>query len=332
MATVEPKAHAAEHLDVLTAGLDLSAFVLFSSIAATFGSGRQAHYAAANAHLDGLAANRRARGLPASVLAWGAWAGEGMAEIVGDAELARHGLAKMAPLVATGALRAAIDGSEPFLAVADVRWETYAPVFTAARARPLIEDLEEVRAVLAGASAAERSAHGRALAERVAGAGEDERRQLLLEIVRTDVARVLGHSTAATLDVRRPFKELGFDSLAAVELRNRLEQETGLRLPATLVFDHPTPIALAELLLNELLGEGLVGEGGVEVELAKLERSLRSLSDESDRASAATRLQVLLAALTEPTDSGDSVAVAQTIEDASDEEIFGFIDRELGSA
>ncbi len=332
VATVEPKAHAAEHLDVLTAGLDLSAFVLFSSIAATFGSGRQAHYAAANAHLDGLAANRRARGLPASVLAWGAWAGEGMAEIVGDAELARHGLAKMAPLVATGALRAAIDGSEPFLAVADVRWETYAPVFTAARARPLIEDLEEVRAVLAGASAAERSAHGRALAERVAGAGEDERRQLLLEIVRTDVARVLGHSTAATLDVRRPFKELGFDSLAAVELRNRLEQETGLRLPATLVFDHPTPIALAELLLNELLGEGLVGEGGVEVELAKLERSLRSLSDESDRASAATRLQVLLAALTEPTDSGDSVAVAQTIEDASDEEIFGFIDRELGSA
>ncbi|MGC2374229.1 MAG: SDR family NAD(P)-dependent oxidoreductase [Solirubrobacteraceae bacterium] len=331
-ATVAPKAHAAEHLDALTTGMDLSAFVLFSSIAATFGSGQQAHYAAANAFLDGLAANRRARGLPASVLAWGAWAGEGMAEAVGDAELGRHGLAKMSPLLAIEALREAIEGSEPFLAVADVRWETYAPVFTAARPRPLIEDLPEVRQVLAGASALERLAHRQELTRRLADTPDEERRPLLLDIVRTEVARVLGHASVATLDVRRPFKELGFDSLAAVELRNRLDLTTGLRLPATLVFDHPTPIALAEQLLTELLGDGVSVEGGVGGELGRLERALGSLEDGPERAGATARLQALLAKLTESSASQDGVAVAQKIQEASDEEIFGFIDQELGSS
>ncbi len=154
--TVAPKAHAAEHLDEITADLQLDAFVLFSSIAATFGSGGQGHYAAANAHLDGLAASRRARGLPASVLAWGAWAGDGMAAAVGESELGRHGLAKMEPTLAVQALRQAIDGSEPFQAVADIRWERYAPVFCAARPRPLIEDLAEVREALGASGAAER--------------------------------------------------------------------------------------------------------------------------------------------------------------------------------
>jgi acyl transferase domain-containing protein/D-arabinose 1-dehydrogenase-like Zn-dependent alcohol dehydrogenase len=326
--TIAPKAYAAEHLDRLTSGLDLRAFVLFSSVAAIFG--QQASYAAANASLDALAASRRARGLPASVLAWGTWGGRGMADAIGEREAARYGLAKMDPQLAVRALRDAIDG-EPHLVVADIRWDAYARVFTAARARPLIEDLAEVREALVGTSAAERQAARHALAERLAGSSRKERASLLLEMVRGEVARVLGHDAPSQLDVRRPFKELGFDSLAAVDLRNRLEAKTGLRLAATVVFDHPTPLALAQELLSELSGEDSAAADGFEAELARLQRSVGSLADEAARERARAGLRTLLARL--DADGGESEqSVARQIEQASDEEIFGFIDSELGGA
>jgi malonyl CoA-acyl carrier protein transacylase/nucleoside-diphosphate-sugar epimerase len=326
--TIAPKAYAAEHLDRLTSGLDLHAFVLFSSVAAIFG--QQASYAAANASLDALAANRRARGLPASVLAWGTWGGRGMADAIGEREAARYGLAKMDPQLAVTALRDAIDG-EPHLVVADVRWNAYARVFTAGRARPLIEDLAEVREALVGTSAAERQAARQALAERMAGCSEKERASLLVEMVRGEVARVLGHEAPSQLDVRRPFKELGFDSLAAVDLRNRLEAKTGLRLPATVVFDHPTALALSQELLSELSGDGSGAAEGFEAELARLQRSVVSLADEAARERARAGLRTLLAALDGDGDEPGQ-SVARQIEQASDEEIFGFIDRELGGA
>jgi acyl transferase domain-containing protein/D-arabinose 1-dehydrogenase-like Zn-dependent alcohol dehydrogenase/acyl carrier protein len=329
--TLTPKAEAARHLDALTEHLDLSAFVLFSSIAATFGSGQQAHYAAANAYLDGLTANRRGRGLPATCVAWGAWAGEGMAAAVDDREIGRHGLGKMEPALAIESLQLALDRDEAFVAVADVRWDTYAPVYTAARRRPLIGELPEAQAALKAVAGAVDEASGRELTQRLAGMSAQEGRQLLLELVRAETAQVLGHATAAAVDPRRAFKELGFDSLAAVELRNGLSAAAGLQLPATLVFDFPTPSVLADHLLSSLAGASGSGAVSVDEELGSLERALTSLEDGTELRRATSRLKALLASLSAAGAAEAGVAVAQQIEDASDDEIFGFIDRELGS-
>jgi acyl transferase domain-containing protein len=329
-ATLAPKAEAALHLDALTEDLEIQTFVLFSSIAATFGSGQQAHYAAANAFLDALAANRRARGLPATAVAWGAWAGEGMAAAVDAAEIARHGLVKMTPELAIEALQLALDRDETHVAVADVRWETYAPVFTAARARPLIEALPEVQRAQQDAAGPEGQGAGRELQRRLSETPEAERRRVVLELVRVEVARVLGHGSPEALDAGRAFKELGFDSLAAVELRNRMNVITGLRLPATLVFDYPSPLVLADHLLGRLVGDE-TPPAAAEVELGRLEAALSAL-DEAQRARATARLQGLLASLGGAPRSQDGLAVAEQIESASDEEIFGFIDQELGSS
>ncbi len=142
---------------------------------------------------------------------------------------------------------------------------------------------------------------------------------------------MLGHASATALDARRPFKELGFDSLAAVELRNRLDALTGLRLSATVVFDHPTPIALTEHVLGQVLGDVASDRGGFEAELARFERAVRSIRDERERARAGASLQALLALLSGAAAEDGEETVAQRIDSASDEEVFGFIDRELGA-
>ncbi|HEY5195315.1 MAG TPA: SDR family NAD(P)-dependent oxidoreductase, partial [Solirubrobacteraceae bacterium] len=331
------KARGAMHLDALTQDLDLPMFVLFSSIAGTLGSGLQAPYAAANAYLDALAAQRRARGSSATSIAWGPWQGDGMADDSGVVEaLRRHGLEPMPPSSALEALHGSLLRDEETIATADIAWDIYTPVYTLARSRPLIEDLTEVRAALRAAERPHDESAGRELRERVLGAPAEDRRQLLLKLVRTEVARVLGHSTLDTVDPKRAFKDLGFDSLTAVELRNRLDALTGLGLAATLAFDYPNAGALADHLLEELAGDGSAG-GSLEGELAKLERTLASLEDTAQRIGAATRLRVLLAHL-ESGDRADSpngesgaVPVHERVRAASDEEIFDFIDRELGS-
>ncbi|MGW7349627.1 SDR family NAD(P)-dependent oxidoreductase, partial [Streptomyces sp. NPDC054854] len=245
---MRPKVDAAWHLHELTAGMDLSAFVLFSSVAALIGAPGQANYAAANAGLDALAAKRRADGLVATSLAWGLWAeAGGMTGQLGGAEIARLERMGVSALSAELGLELFDQSfSADAALVAPVKLDT-AVLRSRARAgmlAPLLRGL--VR------TPARRAETGGSLAQRLAGVPEADRERVMLELVQTQVASVLGHASGAAIDPERAFKELGFDSLSAVELRNRLARATGLRLPATLVFDHPTPVAAARMLLSSI--------------------------------------------------------------------------------
>ncbi|MDA3647984.1 SDR family NAD(P)-dependent oxidoreductase, partial [Saccharopolyspora indica] len=241
------KADAAEVLHELTAGLDLEAFVLFSSVIGVLGNGGQGAYAAANAHLDALAELRRADGLPATSIAWGIWSGGGMADGGIEDRMSGRGLLGMDPDAALAALGTALERGETTLVVADVRWDRFAPVLTAARPSPLIAELPEV-AALARETAGELSG----LAGRMAGLAPDQQRRVVLDTVRDHAAGVLGHASAGAVVVDKAFREIGFDSLTVVELRNRLAAATGLRLPTTLLFDHPTVTAVADYLHGRL--------------------------------------------------------------------------------
>ncbi|MDF3291314.1 type I polyketide synthase [Streptomyces silvisoli] len=250
------KATAAAVLHELTRDLGLSAFVLFSSFAGTFGGAGQANYAAANAYLDALGEQRRAEGLPATVLAWGAWAEGGMAtdKVVAE-RLRQAGMPPLAPELALAALHKALDLDEAFSLVADIDWQRLAPGLTAVRANPFISGLPEVQRALESATAPGATADLSSFQRSLAAASEAEREQLALDFVRTQVAAVLGYPGPESVEPGRAFRDLGFDSLTAVEIRNLLGALTGLRLPATLVFDYPNSVALAEFLRVALLGE-----------------------------------------------------------------------------
>ncbi|MEY9969415.1 acyl transferase domain-containing protein/acyl carrier protein [Streptacidiphilus sp. MAP12-16] len=261
-AVVEAKVSGAVHLDALLEGVDLDAFVAFSSIAGVWGSGGQAGYAAANAFLDALVEGRRSRGLVGTSVAWGPWAESGMAAGEGAAEhLRRHGLLVMAPGLALLGLQRALECGEATSVVADVDWEQFAPAFAALRPRPLIGDLPEVqRALEAGRAAVVATGESAGMRAELAGLAGADRDRVLLELVRGQVAAVLGYPGAQSVEPGRAFRELGFDSLTAVELRNQLNKATGLALPATVVFDYPTPAALAEHLRDDLFPDGARGE------------------------------------------------------------------------
>ncbi|WP_107645732.1 type I polyketide synthase [Streptomyces formicae] len=250
------KAVGAAHLDELCAGRDLDAFVLFSSGSAVWGSGELGAYGAANAYLDALAQRRRAAGLPATSVSWGMWAGEGKGMVTDDLDeqLRRRGLRPMKPRLAVDALATALAADETTLTVADVDWPRFAPGFTAARSRPLIGEIPDVVA-LAEQDDAEQPATGGALAERLVGLNEADQHRHLLDLVRGHAAAVLGHEGPESVTPDRAFRELGFDSLTAIEVRKRLNTATGTRLPTTVVFDHPTPEALARHLHTVVLGE-----------------------------------------------------------------------------
>ncbi|MDB1090425.1 SDR family NAD(P)-dependent oxidoreductase, partial [Streptomyces sp. ACA25] len=250
LATVlRAKADAARALDELTDGL--SAFVTYSSIAGVWGSGGQASYAAANAYLDALAEHRRARGMAATSVAWGPWAKAGMAASDEAADhLRRRGLRALDPALAVVALDQAVAADSPCLTIADVDWERFAATFTATRPSPLLAELPEVRD-----RARTTPTSGSGLREQLAELHAAERDRVLLDLVVAAVAAVLGHRDRAAVDPGTAFTDLGLDSLTAVELRNRLTGATGLPLPTTLVFDHPTATALAAFLRTELLGD-----------------------------------------------------------------------------
>jgi acyl transferase domain-containing protein/acyl carrier protein len=245
---MRPKADAAWYLHELTAELDLSQFVLFSSAAATFGNPGQGDYAAANSFLDGLAAYRRARGLPAVALAWGLWEETGMGGRLTDSGRAR--LERLGPPLTPAEGLALLDVARTvdasLLVPVKLDLAALSGLAGSGMLPPVLRGL--VRAPSRRASA------GGSLAHRLADVPESERAALVAELVRGQVAAVLGHASADAVEPDRAFKELGFDSLAAVELRNRLMQGSGLRLPTTLVFDHPTPAAVAEHLLAEVAG------------------------------------------------------------------------------
>ncbi len=248
---MRPKADAALLLDELTRDGDLRAFVLFSSAAATFGAPGQANYAAANAVLDALAEKRRASGLPAATIAWGPWEPSGgMTASLGQVDRERLRRLGFDPLPVER-------GLELFDAAlaADAAHSVGAQLdFAALRAQARAGLLAPLMHALLGPPARRAAERDGLLARRLAETPEERRDAVVLDLVRADVASVLGHATPDAVDVELAFKELGFDSLAAVELRNRLGQASGLRLPATLVFDYPTPVAVARFLREQAEG------------------------------------------------------------------------------
>ncbi|MFF3690544.1 SDR family NAD(P)-dependent oxidoreductase [Streptomyces sp. NPDC002187] len=237
-----PKADGAWHLHELTKDRGLSAFVLFSSVAALIGSPGQANYAAANAALDALAAQRRADGLPATSLAWGLWANDaGMAAQLDDADIAR--LERMGVRSLPAAL-----GLELFDQALGLDTALLAPVRLDNAALRRQASGGMLPGLLRGLVRAPDG--GRSLDQRLAGVAEADREKVVLDLVRAQVAAVLGHDAGDTIDPERELQALGFDSLSAVELGNRLTRLTALQLPSTLVFDHPTSLAITQHLLT----------------------------------------------------------------------------------
>ncbi|UUU26923.1 type I polyketide synthase [Streptomyces sp. DSM 40750] len=255
-AVLRPKVDAAWHLHELTRDMDLAAFVLFSSASGTLGTRGQGNYAAANVFLDALAERRRAQGLPGVSVAWGLWErASGMTGHLDADDLARL------RRVGVGALTDA-EGLDLFDAalsadrapVVAMRLDIGA-VRASGSVHPLLRQLVGAparRAVAAAAGPAGAQPGGQGLRDRLAVLPAAERGRMLLDLVRDQAALVLGHGTSAAIGLDQAFKELGFDSLTAVELRNRLNTATGLRLPPTLIFDHPTATTLGEHLLSEL--------------------------------------------------------------------------------
>jgi polyketide synthase 12 len=240
---LRPKVDGAWNLHRLTAGADLAAFVLFSSAAGIVGSPGQAAYAAANVYLDALATARTRAGLPGTSVAWGLWQSDsGMTGGLSGTDLdrlARSGVLPLPTAQALAALDTAIGSGDPALAA--LRLD---PAGRTADVAPPLRTLSRAESVRGPADAG--------LTDRLVAASPEDRRDLVADLVGGSVRTVLGRGPDATPQDGRSFKDLGLDSLTAVELRNRLGRATGLRLPATVVFDHPTPHALVEHLLGLL--------------------------------------------------------------------------------
>jgi malonyl CoA-acyl carrier protein transacylase/thioesterase domain-containing protein/acyl carrier protein len=247
---LEPKADAAWHLHELTAQCELSAFVLFSSIAGVFGTPGQGNYAAANAFLDALAAHRRARGLPACSIAWGVW--EQIAGMAGDltpadrARMANMGVSALSESEGLELFDAALRGEEPLAVALRLDFGALRRLARSGLLPALLSRLVRVP------SSPQLDGARRSLARKLQAAPRQRHPVIVASEVRSHVAAVLGHASAEEVSMEHAFLELGFDSLAATELRNRLVAVTGLQLAPTLIFDHNTPADLAAHLAGEL--------------------------------------------------------------------------------
>jgi acyl transferase domain-containing protein/acyl carrier protein len=328
-----PKADGARHLDELLREAPLSHFVVFSSAAGMLGSPGQGNYAAANAYCDALAQRRRAEGLPATSLAWGPWSvGGGMGEGLDAADrarLARMGFLALSVEEGLDLLDAALAVEAPSLA--PIAFEPRA-LRARAKAGALAPPLRGLVRAPAG-----NAATGPSLSARLGAAAAADRVAVATDFVRENVAAVLGHSGAAEIESQRAFSELGFDSLAAVELRNRLSAGAGLRLPPTLVFDYPTAEAVAGHLLGELDPESSgdpaeAREREIEQVLLQLEQALAGVDgDERLRVLLDGRLRSLLAALSDR--AADEPALDEEgLGSMSHDEVFELIDQELGAS
>ncbi|MEV3964774.1 type I polyketide synthase [Nocardia sp. NPDC050193] len=254
------KVDTALNLHELTAGLDLSAFVLFSSAAAVLGSPGQGNYAAANSVLDALARRRAHMGLPAVSVAWGPWSSSsGMTADIGTGavdRLTRNGFRPLSRTDGLALLDLAGGADAPCVVAVDL---DVAALSTQARAGLLLGVLQSLvppprRVGTDGGDRGSTATPGQALARRLASRPRDTHDAVVLEFVRDQVAAVLGHTPGDPIDIDTPFTDMGFDSLGAVEFRNRLGAATGLRLPSTLVFDHPTTRAVATFV-RSLVGD-----------------------------------------------------------------------------
>ncbi|WP_430980973.1 SDR family NAD(P)-dependent oxidoreductase [Streptomyces luteoverticillatus] len=242
---------------------DVPEFVVFSSVSGVWGGARQGAYAAGTGYLDALAERRRARGLPAVSVAWTPWSGGVTAEGTSAEAMRRYGIAPLEPQAALAELERALARGAGSVAVVDVDWERFLTSFTSVRPTALFDELPEARRMQAAGTT---TADGPGVADTSPGSGTElarvlralpvtERDKTLMDLVASHAAVVLGEGSATAVDPDRAFKDVGFTSMTAVELRNRLKEATGLTLPASLVFDHPNPRALAGHLRTELLGE-----------------------------------------------------------------------------
>ncbi|MER6832338.1 SDR family NAD(P)-dependent oxidoreductase, partial [Streptosporangium sp. NPDC000563] len=329
-AVLRPKVDAAWHLHELTQDMDLAGFVMFSSFAGVLGAPGQGNYAAANVFLDALAQVRRAAGLPGLSLAWGAWAQDaGMTGTLGEIEMRRINRTGMPALSAEqglAAFEAAVESGRA--AVAPVRLE-----LSALRAMGEVPHLMRGLVRAGRRSAVSVLAGGEAeLVKRLAGLEHTEQVRLMTDLVCTQAAVVLGHESLDAIQPGREFRELGFDSLTTVELRNRLNAATGLRLPATLIFDYPTPASLAEHLLEEIApGANKATELSLLADLNRFETALSGTAlDDLARNGIVTRLRQLLAKMSESSTETSEIAVADVLNSASTKDILGFIENELG--
>ncbi|NUR58265.1 MAG: SDR family NAD(P)-dependent oxidoreductase, partial [Catenulispora sp.] len=349
-AALRPKADGAWHLHELTQDADLAAFVLFSSAGGLFLGAGQGGYAAANGFLDALAAHRHRHGLPAISLAWGPWADTaGMTADLDDADLRRldaqgvqllpveRGLALF-----DAAVTAATTVADPADHTAAGADHTAPPPAQAPFLVPIALNLTALRTRQGPVPALLRSLARPATPTRGTAAGatpatlrrdlaaipEPDREAFLRAAVTAHVAAVLGHSSAAAVDPYRAFQELGFDSLASVELRNRLNAASGLRLPATLVFDHPTSAAVAAYLRSELEGAVPTAADAVLAELDRIEALFAGSEQTPDRGKVAARLEALLRRWQET--GPDTAENAGDLDSATDEELFQVLDEELG--
>ncbi|MFC5156917.1 type I polyketide synthase, partial [Streptomyces amakusaensis] len=339
---LRPKVDGAWNLHQVTQDLPLTAFVLFSSAAAVFGAPGQGNYAAANAFLDALAVHRHAAGLPATALSWGLWAeAGGITGHLGEADLQRMIRAGLLPIAADDGLSlftTALSGENSDRAawMLPIRLDAKALRAQGSALPAVLRGLVRLapRRGTASASGGGDSQGQSALTHRLAALPEAEQSTLLRELVCAQVATVLGHSSQDMVDPERAFKETGFDSLTAVELRNRLNAETGLRLAATLIFDYPTPQALADHLRTELVDSGVSPERLVLERIEALEAALTGIGlDDIVRGQTTVRLQALMSAWDtagRATGEAEAAGMAEELESASIEEMYEFVGKEFG--
>jgi mycoketide-CoA synthase len=309
------KVDAARHLDELTAGMDLDVFVLFSSVAGIVGAPGQGNYAAANAYLDALAERRRAAGLPASALAWGPWAAGMASEDLG--RLRRIGLLPLA--------------SEEALELFDVAVGTGLPALALVRLDRSALRGDAVPTLLRGLVRAptRQSEAADSLQRRLSATPKALWNKVALDMVRDEVAVVLHLDSRDAIEPKGAFKAMGLDSLDAVELRNRLAKAARLRLPATLLFDHPSPAAVAEYLLGQI-AEPVPDRSPIEDGLDGVETLLAQIaSDEDAKARVEGRLRAFQAQIESFLAGGEPGADLYEI---SDDEMFDLIDKEFGAA
>ncbi|GAA2529815.1 type I polyketide synthase [Pilimelia columellifera subsp. columellifera] len=323
----EAKVDPAVWLDEALAGTTLDAFVVFTSIAGVWGGGGQGLSAAANATLDALVEARRARGLRATAVAWGALEQIGIgADEAALAQLRRRGVQPLTTALAMAALAQATGADETTVTVAGVDWSAFIPAFTSVRPTRLFDSLPEARAALSDRESAGRTdGPDSTLVDSLRAATEAERDRMLLRLVRGHAAAVLGHSSGDAVAAQQPFQDAGFDSLAAVNLRNSLNTATGLRLPSTLIFDYPTPAVLVAHLRDELLSELATSE----VDEATLRRVLAAVP--LDRFAQAGVLDTLIALASGASAEAPEARAAE--EDLIDEmDVVDLVRRALGSS
>ncbi|MFF2864805.1 type I polyketide synthase, partial [Streptomyces rubiginosohelvolus] len=328
-AVLRPKTDAALHLSKL-AGAEL--FVFFSSTTGTFGAPGQANYAAANAALDALAARIRARGRDALSVGWGMWAtGTGMTGHLSDAERedATGSGTALSDQDGLTLLDAALTTGRSHLVAARL---DLAAVRAHAHSVPVPALLRTLVPPPARRTAEAERQDTSSLSTRLAPLDPSERRQVVLDLVRGHAAAVLGHASAEAIHPELGFTDLGFSSLSAVEMRNQLSAATGLRLPTTLVFDHPNAARLTDHLLEQLVIES--AEAGPATLLADLDRLDAALAGTSPGDETRSRVISRLHALLARHDTADGpglVTAAAHLDAADDDNLFAFIDNELGA-